>query len=59
LFSKNRAHFPELGYKNVAAIASVTAAFMDLQVKNDEFARFWLTEKAGHWLRPVADLKVR
>lgn len=59
LFGKTRAHFPELGYKNVAAVASVSAAFMDLQVKNDEFARFWITQKADHWLRPVAELKVR
>lgn len=59
LFGKPRANFQELGYKNVAAVASVSAAFMDLLAKNDEFARFWLTEKSNHWLRPVADLKVR
>ena len=59
LFGKHKAGFQELSYKNVAAIASVSAAFMDLQAKNDDFARFWLTEKANHWLRPVADLKVR
>ena len=58
-FGKHKAGFQDLGYKNVAAIASVSAAFMDLQAKNDEFARFWLAEKANHWLRPVADLKVR
>ena len=57
--AKHMGGFQELGYKNVAAIASVSAAFMDLQAKNDDFARFWLSEKANHWLRPVAELKVR
>lgn len=59
LFARSKSDFQELGYKSVAAIASVSAAFIDLQAKNDEFARFWLAEKTAHCLKPVAELKVR
>lgn len=59
IFSKNRTDYQALAYKNVAIIASVSAAFMDLQVKNDDFARFWLSQKAEHWLKPLAELKSR
>jgi hypothetical protein len=50
---------PDLGYKQVAAVASVTAAFLDATVKNDEFARFWLSDKAAGWLKQAGELRLR
>ncbi|MEY4210461.1 MAG: hypothetical protein RLZ92_841 [Pseudomonadota bacterium] len=49
----------EQSYKQVAAVASVSSAFMDAVVKNDEFARFWLADKAIAWLGNTAQIRQR
>lgn len=50
---------PDLGYKHVAAIFSASTAFLDAVVKNDEFARFWLDDKASNWLGKAGSLRIR
>ena len=49
----------ELGYKQVAAVYSASTAFLDKVVKNDDFAQFWINDKAETWLDRVGQLKVR
>ncbi|QWF71915.1 hypothetical protein KEF85_05510 [Methylomonas paludis] len=49
----------ELGYKEVAAVLSASTAFLDAQVKNDEFAQYWLKDHASKWLDRAGTLKVR
>jgi hypothetical protein len=49
----------DLGYKQVAAVYSISAAFLDAVVKNDEFAKFWIKDKAGDWLDRAGSLKIR
>jgi hypothetical protein len=49
----------ELGYKQVAAVYSISTAFLDAVVKNDDFAKFWLKDKARDWLNWAGELKVR
>lgn len=46
-------------YKQLAAINSVSLAFLDAVVKKDDLARFWLSEPATSWLGRFATLKVR
>lgn len=50
---------PDIGYKHVAAIASVSSAFLDMLVKKDPFARAWLNDQADQWMGRAASLKVR
>jgi hypothetical protein len=49
----------EQSYKQVAAVASVSSAFLDAVVKNDEFARFWLADKSNAWLGNAGQIKQR
>ncbi len=49
----------DLGYKQVAAVFSATSAFLDKVLKNDEFAQFWIDEKANNWLDRAGVLKIR
>jgi hypothetical protein len=49
----------ELGYKQVAAVYSASTAFLDKVVKNDEFAQFWIDDKASNWLDRIGALKIR
>jgi hypothetical protein len=49
----------DLGYKQVAAVYSITSAFLDAVVKNDDFAKFWLKDKASNWLERAGVLKSR
>ena len=49
----------ELGYKQVAALFSATTAFLDTVVKNDEFAKFWISDKANKWLDRAGSLHIR
>ncbi len=58
-FGKAERRDPNLGYKQVAAIASVSSAFLDLVIKKDEFAQAWLNEKAGRWLDRAGTLQTR
>ena len=59
LFGSNSRIDPDLGYKQVAAIASVSTAFLDMQIKHDEFAQAWLGEKATKWLGKAGTLQKR
>lgn len=59
MFGKSERLDPNLGYKQVAAIASVSSAFLDMLIKKDEFAQAWLLEKAGKWLDRSGSLKTR
>ena len=49
----------ELGYKQVAAVISTSNAFLDIITKNDEFARFWIMEKANKWLDRAGSISLR
>lgn len=58
--------FPDSGhkaldsaYKQLAAVNSVSLAFLDAVVKKDDLAKFWLSEQATSWLGRFATLKVR
>lgn len=44
---------------SLSAIRAVTTAFLDAQVKNDEFAQEWLRKDARRWLRDTAQLTVK
>ena len=46
-------------FKSIAAVASVTTAFMDSLCKSDKFAQSWLAGKASQWLEKTANLKVK
>lgn len=46
-------------YRSVAAVFSVSTAFLDGIGKADNFARLWLTEKATVWLDDAATLKIK
>ena len=50
---------PDLGYKHVAAVLSVSTAFLDLQSKHDEFAKSWLGDRANLWLGKAGSLKTK
>lgn len=49
----------ERAYKQVAAVISTSLAFLDVVLKKDEFARFWLRENANIWLDKAGSIKVR
>lgn len=49
----------ELGYKQVAAVISTSNAFLDIISKNDEFAKFWIQDKANKWLDRAGTLNAR
>lgn len=44
-------------YRQIAAIFSVSNAFLDSVAKADNFAHVWLNESAKAWLKKTADLK--
>jgi len=48
-----------LGYKQVAAILSVSTAFFDLLSKQDPSARLWLRDNANSWLGTAGVLKYK
>lgn len=49
----------DLGYTQVAAVISTSTAFLDAVVNKDEFARFWMKDKANKWLDKAGTLKIR
>ena len=49
----------EPDYKQVAAVFSVSTAFLDHVSKNDSVAGFWLSKKANPWLDKWANLKIK
>lgn len=59
LIGERERRYAEQTYKQVAAVAAVSAAFLDAVVKNDEFARFWLADKASDWLGNAGQIKQR
>ena len=46
-------------YNQVAAIFSVSTAFLDLVCKHDSVAGSWLSTKANPWLDKSASLKIK
>ena len=46
-------------YRQIAAIFSVSNAFLDSVGKVDNFAQLWLNESAKAWLKTTADLKIK
>ena len=46
-------------YQSIAAVFSVSSAFLDSIAKADNFARLWLTENAKVWLDKAATLKIK
>lgn len=59
LFDKAQRYDPNLGYKQIAAVASVSSAFLDMLIKKDQFAQAWLNEKATKWLDRAGSLQLR
>jgi hypothetical protein len=49
----------DLSYKQIAAVMSATTAFLDMTIKNDEFAGYWIKDKAGKWLDRAGSLQMR
>lgn len=56
---KSEQQYEELGYKHVAAVISTSLAFLDVVSKSDEFARFWMGDKANSWLGETGTLRFR
>lgn len=56
---KSEQRYEELGYKHVAAVLSTSLAFLDVVSKSDEFARFWMDDKANGWLSEAGSLRLR
>jgi len=49
----------EQDFKHIAAVFSISTAFLDNVCKFDKFAQSWLLEKANQWLKKSADLKTK
>ncbi|HEY8035779.1 MAG TPA: hypothetical protein VIF37_09345 [Methylobacter sp.] len=45
--------------KHIAAVFSVSTAFLDIVCKSDKFAQSWITGKANQWLNKSASLKIK
>jgi hypothetical protein len=56
---KDKGKDAELKYKQVAAVLSTSTAFLDIVTKNDEFALYWMQEKAHKWLDRAGSLDLR
>ncbi|MGZ5007729.1 MAG: hypothetical protein ACXWE9_05435 [Methylobacter sp.] len=44
---------------HIAAVFSVSSAFLDIACKSDRFAQAWISGKAGPWLKKSASLKIK
>jgi hypothetical protein len=53
-----RQHY-ELDFKHIAAVFSVSTAFLDTVCKTDKFAQAWIAGKANLWLKKSAELKIK
>ncbi|MGZ4970672.1 MAG: hypothetical protein ACXV8O_04605 [Methylobacter sp.] len=49
----------EQGARHIAAVFSVSTAFLDTVCKSDKFAQAWISGKAGLWLSKSASLKIK
>ncbi|HEY8157747.1 MAG TPA: hypothetical protein VIF10_03490 [Methylobacter sp.] len=49
----------ERDFKHIAAVSSISTAFLDNVCKSDKFAQSWLSGKAKQWLKKSADLKTK
>jgi hypothetical protein len=49
----------EQEFKHIAAVFSISTAFMDSVSKSDQFAKSWLSSKAGLWLKKSASFKIK
>jgi len=45
--------------RHIAAVFSVSTAFLDTVCKSDKFAQSWISGKAGLWLNKSASLKIK
>lgn len=45
--------------KHIAAVFSISTAFLDSISKSDKFAQSWLSGKSGLWLKKSASLKIK
>ena len=46
-------------FKQVAAVYSVSTAFLDHICKSDHYAKLWMSDQATQWLNHLATLKVK
>jgi len=51
-----RQHY-EQDFKHIAAVLSVSGAFLDTVCKSDKLAQAWISGKANLWLKKSAELK--
>ena len=52
-------HDDEQDFKHIAAVFSVSTAFLDSVSKSDKAAQLWMTEEANQWLRKSVHLKIK
>ncbi|MFZ2171805.1 MAG: hypothetical protein WAW61_19465 [Methylococcaceae bacterium] len=49
----------EQDFKHIAAVLSISTAFLDSVCKSDKFAQFWIAKKAKTWLNKSVALKIK
>jgi hypothetical protein len=49
----------DLYFKHVAALYSISTAFLESISKSDKAAELWLAEEANFWLRKTAHLRLK
>ncbi|MGZ4993298.1 MAG: hypothetical protein ACXV79_03970, partial [Methylobacter sp.] len=55
----NGRHDDEQDAKHIAAVFSLSSAFMDSISRSDNSARSWIAEKANQWLKKSSSLKIK
>jgi hypothetical protein len=45
--------------RHIAAVFSISSAFLDSVSKSDALAQSWLSEKANQWLKKPSNLKIK
>lgn len=45
--------------KHIAAVFSISGAFLDSVSKSDTLAQSWLSQKANQWLKKPSNLKIK
>jgi hypothetical protein len=53
-----RQHY-EQDFKHIAAVFSISTAFLDTVCKTDKFAQAWISDKANLWLKKSGELKIK
>jgi len=52
-------HDNEQDFKHIAAVLSISTAFLDSVTKSDKAAQLWITEDANQWLTKSVHLKIK